>query len=79
MPEAVSLRVKWPASEVNQLPSLNAEVKNTWNYTSSSNFKKPTKCTIKYSKTEHKTHFISSANSYMFVNQSAIIREFINN
>jgi hypothetical protein len=34
---------------------------------------------LKYSKTDHKTHFISGTNSCMFRYQSAIIREFINN
>ena len=33
---------------------------------------------LKYSKLDYKTHFISGANSYMFRQQGAIIREFIN-
>jgi hypothetical protein len=33
---------------------------------------------LKYNKTDHKTHFISDANSYMFRHQVAIFREFIN-
>jgi len=34
---------------------------------------------MEYSKTEHKTHFISGANCYMFRHQSANIRELIIN
>jgi hypothetical protein len=34
---------------------------------------------LKYNKTDHKTSFISSANSYMFRHHGAIIREFISN
>jgi hypothetical protein len=34
---------------------------------------------LKHNKTEHKTHFISGANSYMLRHQSAIISQFINN
>ena len=34
---------------------------------------------LKYNKTDHKTHFISRANTYMFQHQGAINREFISN
>jgi len=34
---------------------------------------------LKYNKVDHRIHFISGANSYMFRHQIVIIREFINN
>jgi len=33
---------------------------------------------LKYNRTDHKAHFISGVNFYMFRDQAAIIREFIN-
>jgi hypothetical protein len=41
-------------------------------------FNKKKMCLLKYNKTE-KTHFKSSANSYTFRHQGAIIREFFSN
>jgi len=34
---------------------------------------------LKYNTTDHKAHFISGANSYLFGHQGAILREFIKN
>jgi len=34
---------------------------------------------LNYNTTDHKTHFISDAKSYMFRHQAAIIREFLTN
>jgi len=34
---------------------------------------------LKYNKTDYKTHFTTGATSYMFQHQVAIIREFIRN
>jgi hypothetical protein len=46
-PEALSLGVKWLGSEADHSPSISAEVKNAWSYTSALQYVFMALCSVK--------------------------------